>query len=88
MLIDGERQLYSAYGMPRADWWSLANPIAIWKYVVNIVSGNFPGAKGKDIRQMGGNVLIDPNGKIALAHVSSNPHDRPSCIEIFELAEA
>ena len=84
MLVDSQRTLYKAYGMPRADWWTLGKPVVVWKYVVNIVTGNLPGRKGKDIKQLGGNVLIDPDGKVALNHVSANPHDRPNIELIFD----
>lgn len=85
MLIDSERELYAAYGMPRADWWTLSKPSVMWKYIVNVFTGTMPGWKGKDIKQLGGNVLINPDGKVVLNHVSTNPHDRPNSQEIFEL---
>ena len=33
LLIDSKRELYRAYGMERADWWSIYGPASIWHYV-------------------------------------------------------
>lgn len=88
MLLDGEQQLYQHYGFPRAGWWTLLKPIVTWKYLVNIFTGNLPGPAGKDIRQLGGNVLINPDGVVAMNHVSADPHDRPNAEEILGMVTA
>lgn len=88
MLLDSERELYAKYGMPRAGWWALSNPIVVWKYILLILRGFNPGKIGKDIKQLGGNVLIDPTGIIRMNHVSGDPHDRPAIEEIFAIADA
>ncbi|MFT5299919.1 MAG: hypothetical protein ACI87E_001648 [Mariniblastus sp.] len=88
MLLDSEKELYAKYGMPRAGWWALSNPIVVWKYILLILRGFTPGKIGKDIKQLGGNVLIDPTGIIRMNHVSGDPHDRPAIEEIFAIADA
>ena len=84
LLLDTKRELYSAYGMERASWWSVANPLAVARYVGLMVSGHKPGKPGSDVFQLGGDVLIDPEGIVRLNHVSVDPHDRPSPKSIFE----
>ena len=86
LLLDTERQLYQAYGMERASWWALYNPVSIWKYLKLICAGKGPGKPGRDWRQLGGDVLIDPRGIVRLHFVSINSHDRPSVEAILAAA--
>lgn len=88
MLLDPERFLYRNYGMTEASWWTLLNPTAIWKYVKLIVRGHFPGRPGSDVQQLGGDVLIDPQGIVRLIHRSLGPHDRPGIDQMFECIRA
>ena len=77
LLIDQERKLYRAYGFERGRWWDIYNPASILKYLRLILTGQTPGKPGRDWRQLGGNVLIDPAGFVRMIHISQNPHDRP-----------
>lgn len=88
MLLDGDQTLYRAYGFPKASWWDLLKPLVTWKYIVNMLTGHLPGTPGKDLRQLGGDVLISPDGMVVLNHVSDDPHDRPDCDQLFELVAA
>ena len=78
LLLDTERVLYSAYGMERGSLWSVSNPVAVARYVGLILCGHKPGKPGSDVFQMGGDVLIDPQGIVRMHHACSDPHDRPS----------
>ena len=84
MLLDPNRELYKAYGMGRGNWWAIYNPFSILKYLYLIARGRRPGRPGKDWRQLGGDVLIDPTGIVRLHHLSKDPHDRPTASEIFD----
>lgn len=77
LLLDSERRLYQGYGMTQATWWELLKPSAIWKYLLLIFRGILPGRPGADVQQLGGDVLIDPSGKIRYLYRSLGPHDRP-----------
>ena len=83
LLLDTKRQLYSAYGMGKGSWWSLANPVAIARYIWLILRGH-AGKPGSDLFQMGGDVLIDPDGIVRMHLASAGPHDRPSPNAIFK----
>lgn len=84
ILLDGKRQLYRGYGIPRASLWTLFKPDVTWRYLEATFHGYRPGKPGCDFRQLGGNVLIDPEGIVRLNHVSTDPHDRPSAEYIVE----
>ena len=71
--------------MTKGSWWALGSPLRITRYLADIFSGAIPGKKGKDIRQLGGDIVIDPDGIIRLFHPSQHPHDRPRASEITEL---
>ncbi len=87
LLLDETQALYTAYGMTRAHWWALYGPSAIWKYLVLIFSGTRPGKPGKDWRQLGGDILIDPAGIVRMHHKSTGPHDRPSVDMILRVVD-
>lgn len=88
ILLDSEQTLYQAYGMTRGNWWNLYGPVSIWKYLKLIASGHWPGKPGKDWRQLGGDVLIDPQGIVRLHHISTGPHDRPTVETILSVVES
>ena len=83
MLHDQDRKLYHAYGFGRASLAKLMGPVAVLKYIPQILTGH-SGTPGKDIFQMGGNVLIDPDGIVKMHHVSDQPHDRPTANKILD----
>ncbi|GIW98275.1 MAG: hypothetical protein KatS3mg111_1608 [Pirellulaceae bacterium] len=83
LLIDRQRQAYRAYGMERASWWQLYHPGSLLRYLKLLALGQRPGRPGEDWHQLGGDVLIDPQGIVRLHHVSQDPHDRPSVDQIL-----
>jgi len=85
LLLDADKNLYRRYSMERGTFWQLYNPLSILKYLLLIATGTVPGKPGSDWNQMGGDVLIDPDGVIRMHFVSSNPHDRPSVKEILSI---
>lgn len=87
LLNDVDQSLYQAYGFTKATWWELSNPLTIWRYLMVIFSGHGPGKPGKDLRQLGGDVLIDPMGIVRMHFASSGPHERPSVDSIFQVVQ-
>ena len=87
LLSDIDRSLYAAYGMGRADWWSIYGPSSIWHYLKLLASGRRLEKPGSDYRQLGGDVLIDPGGVVRLHFVSDSPHDRPEAETILDLIQ-
>jgi hypothetical protein len=87
LLVDSSQSVYGLYGMRRGNWWDMYGPVAILRYLALMFRGRFPGRPGRDWRQLGGDVLIDPSGIIRLYHASTNPHDRPPLRSILAIVE-
>jgi hypothetical protein len=84
LLIDRRRVLYSAYGMGRGRWSAIWGPATWWAYLRLIGRGYRLKRPTSDIRQLGGDVLVDPAGRVALHHVGEGPADRPAVAALFE----
>ncbi len=83
LLIDRDRRLYKWYGMESAGWWALLNPVSILRYVTILFHGVKMGMPGEDVKQLGGDILIDPKGIVRMHYISQGPHDRPTPQQIF-----
>jgi hypothetical protein len=78
LLVDETREIYRAYGMERGRYWDIFGPRSMWEYAKLLGRGRRLKAPSGDPRQLGGDVLVDPNGIVRLHHVGSGPADRPS----------
>ena len=85
MLIDADRKLYQAYGLDRLQWWQHFSPVSLVRYLGLMARGYFPGRPGSDFQQLGGDVLIDPDGVIRFLYRSLSPHDRPKVDQILNI---
>jgi len=87
VLSDPGRRLYRAYGMEqgslRRAWLS---PRTILYYARALVHGRLPRLPRADSRQLGGDVLIDPDGMVRYLFRSAEPADRPPVEELLRLA--
>ena len=77
LLVDDTRETYGAYGMLSASFWEIWGPKTWWAYLKEIMKGEKLRKSGGDIFQRGGDVLIDPEGIVALHHIGVGPADRP-----------
>ena len=80
VLVDEDRALYHAYGMLRGRWQDIMGLRTWWAYAQELRQGRLPNlpARSTDTFQLGGDVLIDPDGRVGFVHVGSGPGDRPS----------
>jgi hypothetical protein len=83
ILLDHDRALYRRYGMSRGRLADIWGPATLWAYAKELAHGNLPRWSGADPRQLGGDVLIDPEGIVRLHHVGSGPADRPPIAAIL-----
>ena len=79
LLADEGRTVYKAYGMRVGALHEIYSPQVIAKYARLIGSGMKMRMKtDEDTRQLGGDVIVGPDGRIIFAHCSKNQADRPS----------
>ena len=78
MLIDSSRSLYHDFGMGRGSFGAIWGPQNWGTYFKLMARGRLPRPPRDDVNQLGGDVLVDPNGIVRLHHVGRGPADRPS----------
>ncbi|MGF1506512.1 MAG: AhpC/TSA family protein [Chloroflexi bacterium] len=86
LVLDPERELYEAYQMKHSvsGSWSLET---LWFYIKRIFSGGeIHGIQG-DPNQLGGDVIVAPDGTITLHYPSDEAVDRPSVEMLFGVLE-
>jgi hypothetical protein len=87
VLLDESRGLYGAYGMTRENAWNVWGPASWWGFIKLLVRGRKLHLPTGDVYQMGGDVLIDPEGNVRLHYVSRSPLDRPSVDAVLAAAQ-
>ncbi len=84
LLVDHERTLYQAYGMHQGTWWNLYGPSTIGVYLKLLWRGRRLQRPGSDVHQLGGDVLIDPEGIVNIQYTGVGPADRPKISTLLE----
>lgn len=78
VLSDEARASYSAYRLDRGSLFrTWLSPRTLWFYLGEALRGRRPTFDG-DLRQLGGDFVIDAAGVVRFAHRSSEPADRPT----------
>ena len=84
LLSDTERDSYRAYGLTRGGLRQIAGPGTIWRYVKLITKGEWYHFSRSDLRQLGGDFVLDQNGIVRFEHRSRTAHDRPPIDQLLE----
>jgi hypothetical protein len=84
VLLDPTRSLYTAYEMGRGRWWKIWGPGTWWAYARLLARGERPSRPTGDVDQLGGDVLVDPAGRVVVWHVGDGPADRPAIPSLLE----
>ena len=86
VLLDPDRSVYRAYQLESSRWriWS---PRTLWAYAKLLIAGRKLQPKDGDTSQLGGDFIIDTQGKIQLAYRSHDPADRPPVDELLAILE-
>jgi len=83
LLGDPARATYAAFGFDRASWARVWLDPRVWtRYAGLIARGRRPRAPEQDTLQLGGDVLLDPEGRVVWIYRSAGPEDRPSLAEL------
>ena len=89
VVSDESRAVYAQYGLERASFTRVwLSPRTVWYYLKAVAAGKRLRPPVSDTRQLGGDFLIDPAGRIAFAFRSSQPADRPPVSQILEARES
>ena len=78
VLADEARDAYHAYGLGRAPWWRVWGPRTLGAYARLLRAGRRLDRPTQDTRQLGGDFVVDPTGRLSYAYRSSRPDDRPA----------
>ncbi len=77
-LADPARRIYALYGLGRGGLGAVFSA-ETWAAYARLVRGSARLRRpGRDIRQMGGDFVVAADGRIAFAHYSRTPADRPA----------
>lgn len=81
---DESRRAYRAYGLARASFLQTWHPKTLWRYVTLLRQGRKlqKPRKGSDLSQLGADFVVDASGRVAYAHYSERPDDRPAIAEV------
>jgi hypothetical protein len=85
VLIDESLTLYRAYGMRRGKLWPIWGPPAWLAYIKLLARGRRLRWISGNVFQLGGDVLIGPDGIVRLHHVGAGPADRPAIAELLSV---
>lgn len=89
VLADPTMTGYRTFALARTSLWAFFRPRVLRRYLGLILRGWLPGkpAKEDDIFQLGGDYLIDAEGRLAYVHPSLDAGDRPTIAELLAAIE-
>jgi alkyl hydroperoxide reductase subunit AhpC len=88
LLMDPQRSLFQAYGMERGTAGEVMGWASCKAYLGLLVRGRRLRRPTDDVYQLGGDVLIDPQGIVRLHHIGRGPADRPAVSQLLAAVDA
>jgi peroxiredoxin len=87
MACDPDRAAYRLFGLERTTWTSYLRPGVIGGYMGLMVRGWMPGipAKGEDVHQLGGDFILDRDGRLIYAFRSPDPSRSAPIVDLLNL---
>ena len=83
--IDRDRAAYQAYGLERSFWRSRSLRTRWFYFRAWLAGTRSHNASGEDLSQLGGDFIVDRDGRLRLVHPSHDPLDRPSVDELLRV---
>ncbi len=84
LLSDPTWSTYRAFGFGRAGARTLLlSPPAWWAGLRSVLKGRLPHRPTEDYAELGGDVLVAPDGRVAWIHRSQNAADRPRPADVL-----
>ena len=83
LLSDQEMDIYRAYGLQRGNLRQIFSLRTVLAYIKLLARGRMYQFRRSDLRQLGGDFIVDPKGVIQYQYASAAPHDRPSVDELI-----
>lgn len=77
VLADESRATYRAYGLGRGRWWRVWGPATVRAYARLMRTEARVERPQEDTGQLGGDFVVDRQGRLAYAYRSTGPSDRP-----------
>lgn len=88
VVVDRDRHGYRAYGLRRGSLRDVWSPGALVTYARGLVSRERIDRPGADPRQLGGDFVVDADGRVVFSHPQSSSDDRPPAGRLVECLEA
>ena len=87
VVSDADRAAYRAFGLERTTVGAMLRPGVIARYLGMMFRGWLPSKPGggDDVLQLGGDFVLDADGKVLFAHSSVEPTDRPKIQELVKV---
>ena len=84
VLADETRAVYHAYGLQRGSWWRVWGLNSARAYSRLLRQGRRLERPTGDTLQLGGDFVVDRDGRLAYAYRSTGPDDRPSVDDLLD----
>ncbi len=88
IVSDPDRAAYQAFGLERTPWFTFFRPKVIWGYLRLMFQGTrlqTPYA-GEDVRQLGGDFILNRTGELLFSFRNPDPTARPSIAELLAVS--
>jgi AhpC/TSA antioxidant enzyme len=81
------RQAYQAFGLGRTTWTGMLQPRVVLRFLKLLFRGWLPSRPTgeEDVLQLGGDFILDGQGRLVYAYRSSEPTDRPPVDELLQV---
>lgn len=89
ILVDADRATYASYGLARGSFFAVWGPATIRKYASILRKSGVRRSLADirsataDTRQLGGDFVVAPDGRLTWGFWSTGPADRPSADEVL-----